>query len=111
MFQELTDEKIAASKPFYCGNNDLDVFFHEDVTKFSYNLMGKSYCFVLEDDPSIIVCSFTVSNDSIRVYDLPHSRRDYMKHIITDEHVLSRMLLNTFDSLGFTFSKIRIRRQ
>ena len=48
LFQELTDEKIAASKPFYCGNNDLDEFFHEDVTKFSYNLMGKSYCFILE---------------------------------------------------------------
>ena len=52
LFQELTDEKIAVSKPFYCGNNDLDEFFHEDVTKFSYNLMGKSYCFVLEKDPS-----------------------------------------------------------
>ena len=51
LFQELTDEKIAVSKPFYCGNNDLDEFFHEDVTKFSYNLMGKS------------------------------SRRDYMKHM------------------------------
>ena len=50
LFHELTDEKITASKPFYCGNNDLDDFFHEDVTKFSYNLMGKSYCFVLEDD-------------------------------------------------------------
>lgn len=86
LFHELTDEKISASKPFYCGNNDLDDFFHEDVTKFSYNLMGKSYCFVLEDDPSIIVCAFTVSNDSIRVYDLPRSRRDYMKHM-THKHM------------------------
>ena len=48
--------------------------------------MGKSYCFVLEDDPSIIVCAFTVSNDSIRVYDLPRSRRDYMKHL-THKHM------------------------
>ncbi len=23
LFHELTDEKISASKPFYCGNNDL----------------------------------------------------------------------------------------
>ena len=60
LFHELTDEKITASKPFYCGNNDLDDFFHEDVTKFSYNLMGKSYCFVLEDDPSIIVCASSI---------------------------------------------------
>lgn len=86
LFHELTDEKITASKPFYCGNNDLDDFFHENVTKFSYNLMGKSYCFALEDDPSIIVCAFTVSNDSIRVYDLPRSRRDYMKHM-THKHM------------------------
>ena len=82
LFQELTDEKIVVSKPFYCGNADLDEFFHEDVSRFAYNLMGKSYCFVLEDDPNTIVCAFTVSNDSIRVYDLPRSRRDYMKHTI-----------------------------
>ena len=43
LFHELNDEKITASKPFYCGNNDLDDFFHEDVTKFSYNIMGKSH--------------------------------------------------------------------
>ncbi len=27
LFQELTGEKIADSKPFYCGNDDLDEFF------------------------------------------------------------------------------------
>lgn len=86
LFQELTDKKIASSKFFYCGNEDLDEFFHEDVTRFTYNLMGKSYCFVLEDDPKTIVCAFTVSNDSIRVYDLPRSRRDYMKHM-THKHM------------------------
>lgn len=42
--------------------------------------MGKSYCFVMDDDPATIVCAFTVSNDSIRVYDLPRGRRDYLKH-------------------------------
>lgn len=48
--------------------------------------MGKSYCFVLEDDPSTIACAFTVSNDSIRVYDLPRGRRDYMKRM-THKHL------------------------
>lgn len=47
LFQELTDEKIVASKPFYCGNDDLDEFFHEDVTRFTHNLMGKSYFFCI----------------------------------------------------------------
>lgn len=86
LFQEFTDDKIANCKPFYCGNNDLDEFFHEDVTKFSYYLMGKSYCFVLEDDTKTIVSAFTVSNDSIRAYDLPRSRHDYMKHL-THKHM------------------------
>lgn len=27
LFQELTDEKLSVSKPFYCGNDDLDEFF------------------------------------------------------------------------------------
>lgn len=86
LFRPLADDTIAISKPFYCGNEDLDEFFHEDVARFSRNLMGKSYCFVLEDDPQTIVCAFTVSNDSIRVYDLPRSRRDHMKHI-THKHM------------------------
>lgn len=86
IFSELTDDKIVASKDFYCGNEDLDEFFHEDVTRFRYNLMGKSYCFVLENDPQTIVSAFTVSNDSIRVYDLPRSRRDFMKHL-THKHL------------------------
>lgn len=86
IFSELTDDKITASKDFYCGNADLDEFFHEDVTRFRYNLMGKSYCFVFEDDPQTIVSAFTVSNDSIRVYDLPRSRRDFMKHL-THKHL------------------------
>ena len=53
LFHELNDEKITASKPFYCGNNDLDDFFHEDVTKFSYNLMGKSHYFMPDSLPII----------------------------------------------------------
>jgi len=44
LFHELTDEKIAASKPFYCGNNDLDEFFYEDVTKFSYLDLAQLSC-------------------------------------------------------------------
>lgn len=77
----LSDEKIAESKPFYCGDSDLDDFFHNDVSVFQRNLMGKSYCFVLEEEANVIVAAFTVSNDSIRVYDLPRSRRDHMKHL------------------------------
>lgn len=37
-------------------------------------MLGKSYCFRLDDDQSVIVCAFTLSNDSIRVDMLPNSR-------------------------------------
>lgn len=35
-------------------------------------------------------CAFTVSNDSIRIYDLPRSRRDYMKRLTHHEKPLRR---------------------
>ena len=37
-------------------------------------MLGKTYCFRLEEEPSVIVCAFTLSNDSIRVDTLPGSR-------------------------------------
>ena len=37
-------------------------------------MLGKSYCFRLDEDSSVIVCAFTLSNDSIRVDMLPNSR-------------------------------------
>ena len=37
-------------------------------------MLGKSYCFRLDEDPSVIVCAFTLSNDSIRVDILPNNR-------------------------------------
>ena len=41
---------------------------------YSRQMLGKSYCFRLDEDPSVIVCAFTLSNDSIRVDILPNSR-------------------------------------
>lgn len=41
------------------------------------------------------MCAFTVSNDYIRVYDLPRSRRDYMKHMRSYPGVLvGRLAVN-----------------
>lgn len=67
IFLPLTSDTIASCKPFSCGNNDLDEFFLKDAPFYSQQMLGKSYCFVLEEDISQIVCAFTVSNDSIRI--------------------------------------------
>jgi hypothetical protein len=68
-------------KPFDCGNKDLNEFFAQDVLKYTSELLGKSYCFTFDEDESQIVVAFTVSNDSIKTYSLPNSRK---KKINTD---------------------------
>lgn len=89
-FHELTDDILAACQLFSCGNEDLDDFFAHDATRYAHFLMGKTYCFLLGSDPSKIVCALTISNDSIRIYDLPRSRRDHMKSLTHHEKPLRR---------------------
>lgn len=73
-FSPLDEEVIGKCCPFSCGNADLDDFFRQDASLYSRQMLGKSYCFRLGEDPSVIVCAFTLSNDSIRVDILPNSR-------------------------------------
>lgn len=73
-FSPLNEEVIAGCRPFSCGNADLDEFFRHDAPLYSKQMLGKSYCFRLDEDSSVIVCAFTLSNDSIRVDMLPNSR-------------------------------------
>lgn len=73
-FSSLDEKVIRGCLPFLCGNTDLDEFFRHDAPAYSKQMLGKSYCFRLDDDPSVIVCAFTLSNDSIRVDILPNSR-------------------------------------
>lgn len=74
-FQLLTEEIVSICKPFSCGDSDLDEFFTKDSTLYNEKLLGKTYCYLLKDDPTVIVAAFTLSNDSVRVDDLPNSRK------------------------------------
>lgn len=70
------DETILTNcQPFDCGNEDLNEFFDKDVINYTSELLGKSYCFTLDDDESQIVAAFTISNDSIKTYTLPNARK------------------------------------
>jgi hypothetical protein len=70
------DESILKScKKFDCNHLDLNDFFANDALEYSSELLGKSYCFVLDEDPQIIVCAFTISNDSIKTTNLPNGRK------------------------------------
>lgn len=89
-FSKYTKEIATACNNFSCGNADMDDFFQNDAFDYSMFRMGQSYCFRLEDSPKEIICILTLSNDSIRIYDLPRSRKDYMLRITHHQKKLNR---------------------
>ena len=89
-FSPYTEDTIKTCDLFSCGDDDMDDFFHNDALDYSTFMMGRSYCFRLSEAPNKIVCVFTVSNDSIRIYDLPRSRRDFMLKITHHQKRLNR---------------------
>lgn len=86
----LSDDILAECHPFTCGDDDMDEFFRYDSLTYTHYRMGKSYCFRLKDEKKTIVSCFTLSNDSIRIYDLPSSRRNAMWKITNREKMLTR---------------------
>lgn len=89
-FSPLDEEVISGCRPFSCGNTDLDEFFQHDAPAYSRQMLGKSYCFRLDDDQSVIVCAFTLSNDSIRVDMLPNSREKKVQKNIPHSKLMRR---------------------
>lgn len=79
-------ELLANTQPFNCGNKDLDEFFANDMLDYFNELLGKSYCFTLDANPSIITCAFTIANDSIKTLYLPNSRK---KRVIREKQMRS----------------------
>lgn len=81
-FRPFNQEILDTCKPFDCGHEDLNDFFLNECVFYSYDLIGKSYCFTLDESPDTIVCAFTISNDSIKVADLPNSRKKKVNELI-----------------------------
>ena len=81
-FRLLTRELIATCKPFSCGYDDLDEYFLEDSPLWEGQMYGKTYCFVLKNNPQTIVCAFSLSNETIRIDLLPNSQKKrFLKEI------------------------------
>ena len=85
-----TEEVAKECHEFHCGEADLDDFFSKDAFEYEEFRMGKSYCIRLNDYPKTIVAIYTVSSDSIRIFDLPRSRRDAMLKITHHRKRLKR---------------------
>jgi hypothetical protein len=84
-FQPFTEKLIKSSDNFECENEDLNDFFLNDCINYSKKLLGKSYCFTLDEDETKIVCAFTISNDSIKVNTLPNNRKRVVNKTIPRE--------------------------
>ncbi len=80
---------LANCLPFDCGNDDLNDFFQNDALMYQSQLLGKTYCFTLDSDPKIIVCAFTISNDSIKTTFLPNARKKKVNKEIPNEKRLN----------------------
>ena len=89
-FSVLDENVLKSGYIFDCGHSDLNEFFSTDCIAYSKELIGKSYCFKLDENPLVIVCAFTVSNDSIKVNSLPNSRKKKLvKSIPRQKHFSS----------------------
>lgn len=88
----LTEDILNYCDPFSCGeDDDMDDFFRSNAIVYSNNRIGKTYCFRSIDNPKTIVACFTVSNDSIRIFDLGSSKKNRLwKEISNREKKLSR---------------------
>ena len=85
---------------FSCGDKDLDDFFIRDAIKYERQLLGKSYCFRLDSDNSVIVCVFTLSNSSIDARNLPNNRKKKLTEYIPHEKSLSSYPATLIGRLG-----------
>ena len=85
---------------FSCGDKDLDDFFNHDAIKYEQQLLGKSYCFRLDSDNSVVVCAFTLSNSSVDARNLPNNRRRKLTENIPHEKTLSSYPATLIGRLG-----------
>lgn len=72
LFPLMTQKEIEG---FTCGDYDLDEFFTKDCFAYSKELLGKTYCFKMDENPKTVVCAFTLANAGVRVSDLPNARK------------------------------------
>lgn len=65
----LTEEILSKTVSFTCGNQDLDDFFRNDSILYAKQRLGKTYCYLLEDNPTTLALKrivFSIKSSIIR---------------------------------------------
>jgi len=82
LFRLMTEELVSSCQKYVCSKDDrINKFFHEEYLDYAHQLLGKSYCFVSKAEPKI-AAAFTVANSSVRVDDMPKSKRNKLNRKI-----------------------------
>lgn len=63
---------------FTCGADDLDEFLYKDSLEYERGLMGKTYCWLLNDDDTKIVGYVTLANAAIQT---THMHNNPKRHL------------------------------
>lgn len=80
LYRMTTKEELDS---FSCGDNDLDEFFHQEACLYDEQLLGKTYFFATEKGgKDVIVCAFTLANDSIKAALIPNASRNKIQRKI-----------------------------
>jgi GNAT superfamily N-acetyltransferase len=95
-----TGEMLKQSRPFSCGDKDLDDFLMYDAENYERQLLGRTYCARLNSDSSVIVCFFTLSNSGVDARNLPNSRRKKLTEHVPHEKSLSSYPATLIGRLG-----------
>lgn len=77
-FAKVTHGLISNCKPFTCGDSDLDDFLYSDALAYEKDLMGKTYCWVLNDDVAHVVGFVTLANAGIQT---THMQNNPKRHL------------------------------
>jgi GNAT superfamily N-acetyltransferase len=103
-FSLLDKDILMQCQSFSCGDDDLDDFFLNNADNYARQLLGKSYCYRLKDDLSVIVCAFTLSNSSVDAKNLPNSRKKKLTENIPYEKRLSSYPATLVGRLGVSLT-------
>jgi GNAT superfamily N-acetyltransferase len=65
-------EDLSICDSFDCGDPDLNEYFHKDVKWHRTELLAKTYCFINNTAPSLILALLDFCNDAVRFkYSIP----------------------------------------
>lgn len=80
--RKMTLESMASCQSYLCSRDkQINKFFHEEYSDYEYQMLGKSYCFVSREEQKV-VAAFTIANSSLRVDDIPKSKRNKLNRKI-----------------------------